>query len=283
MQTLLSPENLSNLTELGIRYGLNLLFAILIFLIGKWIAKRVVRVVERLMTKSRMDVTLASFVSNVLYSLLLVLVIITALSKLGINTTSAVAILGGMALAVGMALKDQLSSFAAGVMIIVFRPFVVGDQVEIAGIFGKVQQIKIVFTELLTANNQTVIIPNSEITTSPITNYTTQMTRRIQLPIGVGYGADIKKSREIMLRIANSDERVLADPEARVGVTSLGDNAVELTLYAWTQTSDYFLTSQALTEEIKIALDEAGIDIPFPQRTIHVEGLAEAMGSKQEG
>ena len=211
------------------------------------------------------------------------LVIITALSKLGINTTSAVAILGGMALAVGMALKDQLSSFAAGVMIIVFRPFVVGDQVEIAGIFGKVQQIKIVFTELLTANNQTVIIPNGEITTSPITNYTTQMTRRIQLPIGVGYGADIKKSREIMLRIANGDERVLADPEARVGVTSLGDNAVELTLYAWTQTSDYFLTSQALTEEIKIALDEAGIDIPFPQRTIHVEGLAEAMGSKQEG
>ena len=283
MLSLLSPENLSNLTELGIRYGLNLLFAILIFLIGKWIAKRVVRVVERLMTKSRMDVTLASFVSNVLYSLLLVLVIITALSKLGINTTSAVAILGGMALAVGMALKDQLSSFAAGVMIIVFRPFVVGDQVEIAGIFGKVQQIKIVFTELLTANNQTVIIPNSEITTSPITNYTTQMTRRIQLPIGVGYGADIKKSREIMLRIANSDERVLADPEARVGVTSLGDNAVELTLYAWTQTSDYFLTSQALTEEIKIALDEAGIDIPFPQRTIHVEGLAEAMGKNREG
>ncbi len=282
MQTFLSPENLSNLTELGIRYGLNLLFAILIFLVGKWISKRIVRVVERLMTKSRMDVTLASFVSNVLYSLLLVLVIITALSKLGINTTSAVAILGGMALAVGMALKDQLSSFAAGVMIIVFRPFVVGDQVEIAGIIGKVQQIKIVFTELLTANNQTVIIPNSEITTSPITNYTTQMTRRVQLPIGVGYGADIKKTREIMLRIANSDERVLADPEARVGVTSLGDNAVELTLYAWTQTSDYFLTSQALTEEIKIALDEAGIDIPFPQRTIHVEGLAEAMGAKRE-
>ena len=282
MQTFLSPENLSNLTELGIRYGLNLLFAILIFLVGKWISKRIVRVVERLMTKSRMDVTLASFVSNVLYSLLLVLVIITALSKLGINTTSAVAILGGMALAGGMALKDQLSSFAAGVMIIVFRPFVVGDQVEIAGIIGKVQQIKIVFTELLTANNQTVIIPNSEITTSPITNYTTQMTRRVQLPIGVGYGADIKKTREIMLRIANSDERVLADPEARVGVTSLGDNAVELTLYAWTQTSDYFLTSQALTEEIKIALDEAGIDIPFPQRTIHVEGLAEAMGAKRE-
>lgn len=282
MQTFLSPENLSNLTELGIRYGLNLLFAILIFLVGKWISKRIVRVVERLMTKSRMDVTLASFVSNVLYSLLLVLVIITALSKLGINTTSAVAILGGMALAVGMALKDQLSSFAAGVVIIVFRPFVVGDQVEIAGIIGKVQQIKIVFTELLTANNQTVIIPNSEITTSPITNYTTQMTRRVQLPIGVGYGADIKKTREIMLRIANSDERVLADPEARVGVTSLGDNAVELTLYAWTQTSDYFLTSQALTEEIKIALDEAGIDIPFPQRTIHVEGLAEAMGAKRE-
>ena len=276
MQTFLSPENLSNLTELGIRYGLNLLFAILIFLVGKWISKRIVRVVERLMTKSRMDVTLASFVSNVLYSLLLVLVIITALSKLGINTTSAVAILGGMAL------EDQLSSFAAGVMIIVFRPFVVGDQVEIAGIIGKVQQIKIVFTELLTANNQTVIIPNSEITTSPITNYTTQMTRRVQLPIGVGYGADIKKTREIMLRIANSDERVLADPEARVGVTSLGDNAVELTLYAWTQTSDYFLTSQALTEEIKIALDEAGIDIPFPQRTIHVEGLAEAMGAKRE-
>ena len=282
MQTFLSPENLSNLTEPSIRYGLNLLFAILIFLVGKWISKRIVRVVERLMTKSRMDVTLASFVSNVLYSLLLVLVIITALSKLGINTTSAVAILGGMALAVGMALKDQLSSFAAGVMIIVFRPFVVGDQVEIAGIIGKVQQIKIVFTELLTANNQTVIIPNSEITTSPITNYTTQMTRRVQLPIGVGYGADIKKTREIMLRIANSDERVLADPEARVGVTSLGDNAVELTLYAWTQTSDYFLTSQALTEEIKIALDEAGIDIPFPQRTIHVEGLAEAMGAKRE-
>ena len=283
MLSLLSPENLSNLTELGIRYGLNLLFAILIFLIGKWVVKRIVHMVERLMTRSRMDVTLVSFISNVLYSLLLVLVIITALSKLGVNTTSAVAILGGMALAVGMALKDQLSSFAAGVMIIIFRPFVVGDQVEIAGIIGKVQQIKIVFTELLTANNQTVIIPNGEITTSPITNYTTQMTRRIQLPIGVGYGADIRKSREIMLSIASQDERVLADPEARVGVTSLGVNAVELTLYAWTQTSDYFLTSQALTEEIKIALDEAGIDIPFPQRTIHVEGLAEAMGKNREG
>lgn len=255
----------------------NLVFAAVIFYVGKWLVKKVVQLVEALMVKSKVDATLVGFAGNVLYGLLLVLVVITALSKLGVNTTSAVALLGGAALAVGMALQGQLSNFAAGVMLIVFRPFKVGDFVRIDDKEGAIKEIHIINTELVTLDNHTVIIPNANITTNAIINYTAKPTRRVNLTVGIGYTADIKKAREIMLACAADHARVLGEPKPAVKMTNLGDNSVDMTLLAWTKTPDWLGATLDLRESIKLGFDEAGIEIPFPQRSVYVTGLKESL------
>lgn len=248
----------------------NVLVAIIIFAAGKWLAKKVAVLIRTLMVKSKMDATLVNFIGNALYGLFMVLVILTALHKLGVDTSSALAILGGAALAIGLALKEQLSSFAAGVMIILFRPFKVGDYVDLNGVEGTVEDINIVSTRLLNLDNNSIVVPNNNVTTNNIINYTSDPKRRIKLTVGIGYTSDLKKAREIMVRIANTHEKVLQEPEPAAVMSDLGDSSVNMSLLAWVKSPDWLATRSQLIEAIKLAFDEEGVEIPFPQRTVHM-------------
>lgn len=262
----------------------NLVAAILIFVIGKWVATKVVMMVEAIGVRSKIDKTLMSFLGNMLFGLMMALIVLTALNKLGVNTSSALAILGGAALAIGMALQSELSSLAAGFMIILFRPFNLDDYVEIDGREGTVTEINIMATKLLTLDNHLVIIPNRNITSHPIINYTMQKTRRVNQIIGIGYGADIREAREIMMKQILAHPKVLKTPEPMVKVANLGDNAVDMNVLAWVNSDDWLATKLDLIEAIKIALDDANIEIPFPQRSVHVSGLSDVVKniSKEE-
>ncbi|MGP4847358.1 mechanosensitive ion channel family protein, partial [Marinobacter sp. 1Y8] len=213
------------------------------------------------------------FLSRLLYGVLLVVVILAALSKVGVQTTSVVAILGGAAVAVGLSLKDQLSNFAAGIMIVTFRPFVRGDYVQISSYTGTVTEITLVNTHLTTINNHDIIIPNSDITTSPVVNYTALPNRRVDITVGIGYDADIKTAKDVMLSLARNNPLAFTDPEPIVRVTNLGDNSVDLTLNVWTTNADWWSMQCELLEQFKQALDDEKIEIPFPQRSVHVKGL----------
>ncbi|WP_201555217.1 mechanosensitive ion channel family protein [Psychrobacter sp. 72-O-c] len=249
------------------------LLALLIFVVGRWLAKKAIGVANRIMVRSRLDDTVASFLSRLLYGVLLVIVVLAALSKVGVQTTSVVAILGGAAIAIGLSLKDQLSNFAAGIMIVTFRPFVRGDYIQINGFTGTVTEITLINTHLTTINNHDIIVPNSEITTSATTNYTSLPNRRVDITIGIGYDADIKTAKDIMLSLAKNNPIAFSDPAPVVRVTNLGDNSVDLTLNVWTTNDDWWGMQCDLLEQFKYALDDNKIDIPFPQRSVHVKGL----------
>ncbi|GAA0321787.1 mechanosensitive ion channel family protein [Psychrobacter aestuarii] len=249
------------------------LLAIVIFVVGQWLAKRVIAIADRLMTRSRLDATVASFLGRILYGLLMVVVVLAALNNVGVQTTSVVAILGGAAVAIGLSLKDQLSNFAAGIMIVTFRPFVRGDYVQIQGYTGTVTEITLVNTHITTTNNHAIIIPNGDITTSATTNYTMLPNRRVDITIGIGYDADIKAAKALMLKLADDNPVAFKDPAPIVRVTNLGDNSVDLTLNVWTTNDDWWSMQCALLEEFKYALDSEKIEIPFPQRSLHVKGL----------
>lgn len=255
----------------------NLVAAILIFMVGKWVAQKAVAIIESIGVRSNIDKTLMSFLGNMLFGLMMALVVLTSLNKLGVNTSSALAILGGATLAVGMALQSELSSLAAGFMIILFRPFNIDDYVEIDGREGAVKEINMMATKLQTLDNHLVIIPNRNITSHPIINYTMQKTRRINQIIGIGYAADIREAREVMMREIMAHPKVLKTPEPLVKVANLGDNSVDMNVLAWVRSEDWLATKLDLIEAIKIALDDAGIEIPFPQRSVHVTGLKEAI------
>ncbi len=268
--------------ELATPVLVNITAAIAIFFLGKWLVQILLRLMRKAMQRARMDETLASFVSNVLYGLGLAVVIITALGKLGVETTSAAAILGGMALAIGLSLQGQLSSLAAGVILIVFRPFKRGDVVSVGGTLGTVEEIRIVHTVLITADNQIVYVPNSNITTTTIINFSARRTRRIDLMLGVSYTSDLRLAKQILQDILKEEPRGLAEPAPSVEVKELADNAVNFAVRLWVNTADWWPTQCDLTERIKLKFDEHGIDIPFPQRTLHIEGLRELLGNKQE-
>ena len=198
------------------------------------------------------------------------IVIVAAISHLGFNTTSLVAIVGAAGLAIGLALQGSLSNFASGVLLIVFKPFKSGDFIEVAGVAGMVEQILIFSTQLRTGDNKTVIIPNGAITSGTITNYSTKATRRIDLIIGVSYQADLAKTKALLLAIASADERVLKDQTVTVGVSALADSSVNFVVRPWVNSEDYWPTYYDLLEKIKTELDAAGIEIPFPQLSIHM-------------
>ena len=247
--------------------------AILIFVVGRWLAKKAVTVSHKMMLRSRLDDTVANFLGRLIYGVLLVVVVLAALSKVGVQTTSVVAILGGAAVAIGLSLKDQLSNFAAGIMIVTFRPFVRGDYVQISSYTGTVTDITLINTHLTTTNNHDIIIPNSDITTSAVTNYTALPNRRVDITVGIGYDADIKTAKNVMLSLAKNNPLAFTDPEPIVRVTNLGDNSVDLTLNVWTTNADWWTMQCDLLEQFKYALDDKKIDIPFPQRNVHVKGL----------
>ncbi|WP_296243376.1 MULTISPECIES: mechanosensitive ion channel family protein [unclassified Psychrobacter] len=271
--------DIATLTESAFSIVLKIAFALLIFIIGRWLAKKIVAFSNRIMLSSHLEATAANFLSRLLYGMLLVVVILAALSKVGVQTTSVVAILGGAAVAIGLSLKDQLSNFAAGIMIVTFRPFVRGDYVQISSYTGTVTEITLINTHLTTINNHDIIIPNNDITTSAVTNYTALPNRRVDITIRIGYDADIKTAKDIMLKLANDNAMAFTDPAPIVRVTNLGENSVDLTLNVWTTNNDWWSMNCDLLESFKYALEDHEIDIPFPQRSVHVKGLEQLVNN----
>lgn len=276
------PIDVDTLLHGGVDLLVNVVLALLIFLVGKWIGSRILAVINRLLERSSLDKTVVNFLNNILYWLMIVVVILAALNKLGINTNSFVAVLGAAAVAIGMSLKDQLSNLAAGVMIVVFRPFGRGDYVEVSGQTGTVTDITLVNTRIRTPNNHEIIIPNGDIMTTPSINFTSLPTRRVAVLVGIGYHCDIQQARQVMLDVASRHELILKDKDPIVRVTALSESSVDLTLYVWTHNDDWFLVECDLLEQIKYAFDEAGVDIPFPNRTVHIEGVEKLSGLLKE-
>lgn len=257
--------------DTGIAVGMKVLLAVAIYIVGKWVVKTVTGFIRKGMDAKGMDTTLSAFIVNIVYYLAMAFVVIAALGQLGVQTASLVAIIGAAGLAVGLALQGSLSNFAAGVMLILFRPMKVGDFVEAGGTSGAVKEIGIFCTTLLTPDNKTVIVPNSAVGGNNITNYSTQNRRRIDLVIGVSYGADIAQTKQLLESVVTADERVLADPGVTIGLVELADCSVNFAVRPWVATGDYWPTYFSLMENIKLKLDEAGIEIPFPQMDVHVD------------
>lgn len=251
-------------------YSLNIIGALLIFIVGKWLARRISNLLARLLEKNNFDLALVSFLTHLTYYALVVLVVVAAAGRLGINTTSFLTVIGAAGLAVGLALKDSLSNFAAGVMIVLFRPFTIGDVVSTAGITAKVEKITIFNTHFCSPDNQLIIVPNNKIIADIITNINAKDTRRIDLAVGISYSDDMAETKEILARLAKEDSRILADPAPFIAVAELADSSVNLVFRPWVKTSDYWDVRFDLTEKIKNRLDEAGISIPFPQQDVHL-------------
>jgi small conductance mechanosensitive channel len=254
----------------GVDFLINLVTAIVIFYVGKWITNLLTRALRKVMQRQEIDVTLERFVCNLVRMVLLVFVVIAAISALGVQTASFIAVLGAAGLAVGLALQGSLSNFAAGVLIVLFRPYKVGDWVEAAGISGAVVEVQILTTILKTGDNKQVIVPNSQIMSSIITNYAANDTRRVDLVIGVGYDDDLDKVREVLSEVVAADERVLEDPGVTIAVSELADSSVNFIVRPWVRTSDYWGVYFDLNETIKKRFDEEGISIPFPQQDVHL-------------
>lgn len=248
----------------------NVVIALIIFYIGRVIVGLIVRGLRKLMQKQGVDKTLETFVCNLVRVALLVIVVVAAISALGIETTSFIAIFGAAGLAVGLALQGSLSNFAAGVLIVLFRPYKVGDYIEGAGISGSVEQVQILTTVLTTPDNKQVIVPNSQIMNSVITNYSHKDKRRIDMVIGVSYGDDLDKVRSALEDLVSADERILQDPPCIIAVSALADSSVNFVVRPWVKTADYWGVHFALTEAIKKRFDKEGISIPFPQQDVHL-------------
>ena len=248
----------------------NWALAALIALLGWWLAKWVSRMLYRALSRAGVEPTLAGFLRNLAYAVLLVVVLITAMQKIGVSTTSLLAVLGAAGLAVGLAMKDSLSNIASGVMLIVLRPFRDGDSVQAAGMEGVIEEVRIFQTRMRTFDNRLIILPNSMITTAPIINFTAKPQRRIDILVGVGYDDDLKKAKDILLQIALDNDLVLKQPEPVVQVTRLSESSVDLTLFAWTKTKDFGDTKSQLTEAVRTQIIGNGLNIPYPQRDLHV-------------
>lgn len=262
--------DINSIGDLVMLYGMKVVFALLIFVVGKWAARRITNFSKSMMRRAHVDDTLIGFAGHVIYAGLLIFVVIAALSKLGIETTSLAAALAAAGLAVGLALQGSLSNLAAGVMIILFRPFKVGDYVEAGGTAGKVEEISIFTTSFNTPDNKHVIVPNNEITAGIITNYSAKKERRIDLVIGVGYGDDLAKTKKVLMKVVESEKRVLKNPEPVVAVAELADSSVNFVVRPWVKTDEYWDVRFDLMQAIKTTLDKEGISIPFPQRDVHI-------------
>ncbi|MEZ8656711.1 small-conductance mechanosensitive channel MscS [Vibrio splendidus] len=261
---------LTNNSDLFIQYGVNIISALIILFIGNLIVKAVANSVSKVLQKKKMDRAVVEFVHGLVRYLLFVIVLIAALGRLGVQTASVVAVIGAAGLAVGLALQGSLSNFAAGVLIVAFRPFKSGDYVEIGGVAGSVDSIQIFQTVLTTPDNKMVVVPNGSVIGSPITNYSRHNTRRIDLMIGVSYNADLQKTKALLTKICESDERVLKEPGVQVGVHTLADSSVNFVVRPWVNTAEYWDVYFDLMQAIKEGLDNEGIEIPFPQMDVHM-------------
>ncbi len=263
-------ENLSNLQSFVVSYAVKIVAAILIFFMGRLVAKFISRLFKKLMLKAKLDETLAGFVHHLSYMGIMVFVIIATLNKLGVETTSMVAVIGAAGLAVGLALQGSLANFAAGVMLVLFKPFSVGDFVNVAGEMGTVKEIQIFNTVLSHPDNRKIVIPNGQVTGGSITNFSAIEKRRIDLVFGISYSDDMKKAKDILMNVVTSDKRVLKDPAPVVAVSELGDSSVNLVCRPWVNPGDYWAVYFDVVEKGKQALEDAGITIPFPQQDVHL-------------
>lgn len=251
-------------------YGLNLVAAAVILVVG-WVAAKIIRgFAANVMRRTHAETILVSFLSNIIYALVLTFVIIASLNKLGVQTASLVAVIGAAGLAIGLALQGSLSNFASGVMIILFKHFKVGDLIQCNGVTGTVMDMNIFTTTLNTPTNEKVIVPNSLLTSNPLTNFTGNLTRRIDHVVGVGYDDDLAEVHASINRVLERDERVLDDPAPFVGVDALADSSVNFVIRAWVRKEDFGVTRAELLENIKLEFDRVGISIPYPQQALHV-------------
>jgi small conductance mechanosensitive channel len=261
--------------NLSIEWGVNILTALAIFIIGRWIARGVTRALRRFFDRKDFDETLENFLCSLTYAVLLTAVIIASLDHLGLPVTSLVAIVGAAGLAIGLALKDSLGNFAAGVMLVMFRPFTKGDFVEVAGVAGKVKEVRIFSTIITTGDNRLIIIPNGQVAGDTITNYTAMDTRRVDLVIGVSYDDDLKVVRGILERICAEHPLVLKDPAPGVALGNLGDSGVDFNVRPWTKTEDYWDVRSDLLEAAKLELEAAGCNLPYPQTDVHLHQVGD--------
>ncbi len=253
-----------------VTFGKNVVIALVIFYVGRVVINVIVRGLRGMMQRQEVDKTLETFVCNLVRMALLVVVVIAAIGALGVQTTSLIAIFGAAGLAVGLALQGSLSNFAAGVLIVLFRPYRVGDYIEAAGIAGTVEQVQILTTVLATPDNKQIIVPNSQVMNSVITNYSAKDKRRVDMVVGVSYSDDLDKVRAILEELVAADDRILDDPPHKIAVQALADSSVNFVVRPWVRTSDYWGVWFDLTEAIKKRFDKEGVSIPFPQQDVHL-------------
>lgn len=250
---------------------LQLIAAIVIFYVGRIVAKAVRRFLEKSLLKRSVDKAVVSFISGIVYAVIMIATVLMALSQVGVQTTSFIAILGAAGLAIGLALQGSLANFASGILIILFRPFKSGDFIDAGGITGTVDKIEIFQTIMKTPDNKLVIVPNAQITGSAITNYSTEATRRVDLTIGISYDSDLRKAKQILEDILKNDERVLAEPAPAIRVGALADSSVNILVRPWVNSADYWGVYWDTLEKVKLTFDEQGIGIPFPQMDVHIK------------
>jgi small conductance mechanosensitive channel len=250
-------------------YSFKILGAVAIFIIGRWLVKKLTILSKQLMLKSKLDITLIEFSQSIIYFILLLAVIVAALNALGIETTSFVAVFGAVGLAVGLALQGSLANIGAAVLIMFFRPFKIGDTVDVAGAMGTVDEINLFSTTITPIDNRTIIIPNAKIIAGNITNFSKQEKRRLDIVVGISYETDLKKAKDVFLELLRNNEKIIQEPEPFVGVLELADNSVNLALRAWVKTEDYGDLRFEVFEGIKLTCDANGISIPYPQMDLH--------------
>jgi len=254
-------------------WTIRIIVAIAIWFVGKWVAEKLTALLRRLMTRANMDVTLVQFLGNIAYIVLLAVVIIAVLDQVGIQTTSMLAVFGAAGLAVGLALKDSLGNFASGVMLILFRPFKVGDQIEAGGVTGTVEEIRIFSTLLRTGDNREITVPNGTIANGVITNDSARPTRRVDLTFGIGYEDDLRQARSILEKVVAGQPLILSDPAPSVTLSDLAENSVNFAVSVWTKTENTGSVRAGLLEKAKLAFDDAGISLPYPQRVVYLHAL----------
>ena len=255
--------------QYGAEYGLRIVGAIAIFVIGKWVAKKISGLIKRLMDRGEIDTTLSEFIASIIDILLLIVVILAAINNLGIDTTSFIAILGAAGLAIGLALQGTFGNIGAGVILILFRPFEVGDFISAGGESGTVESITLFNTTLLTPDNKVILIPNSAVASGNITNFSKKETRRVDFVFGIGYDDDLKLAKATLQEIIDADGRILKDPGSFIGVGELADSSVNFTVRVWVKAADYWGVHFDTIEKVKLTFDEKGISIPYPQMDVH--------------
>ncbi|MDK2779194.1 MAG: mechanosensitive ion channel [Pseudomonadota bacterium] len=256
-------------------WSTQIILAVVIFIVGRLLVRMITSTIAKGLQRANLDPILINFLSTVLSSTMTLLVIVFSLSQLGLDTTSLVALLGAAGLAVGLALKDSLSHFAAGVMLIVFRPFKLGDYVEVGGVAGSVDQITIFSTRLKTPDNKVVTVPNANVFGNTMVNYSAEEKRRVDMIVGISYGSDLLKAKALLNEIVAAHPLVLKDPEYKIAVSELADSSVNFVVRPWANAADYWTVKWELTETIKLRFDQEGIEIPFPQMDVHLHKTAQ--------